>query len=301
MGTVRVIDRATEAVLLDLLNHPTIWLEAESGVGMAPLERLSERGPFQDGATDLGYRLRPRTIDLVLGVGGITIADTYAARATLRRIFRPRAVPLILEYELPDGALRRWDCHVREGFDFPTGNREGFWDRTLVALVAPDPTCYDPSPVNVNFAISGGGAAFTVPTPVPTPIGASTIDQSRAIVYEGEANAYPIVRIFGPGVDPIVRSATTGDMLDFTGTSLATNEVLTIDTRPGAKTVTHTDATGAETNGIARLMESSTLSTFRLAPDPDAPGGVNSLGVSISGISSATMVDIIYYVRYLGI
>lgn len=281
----------------ELIGGALLWLEAEEGVEHLDVERITERGPGQDGETDLGADVRARTITYAIGLGKDTIADLYEARRLFRRLFQPRT-PTTITYTLPDGSVRQID-------GFYTGRpafiREGLWERASVQVRCSDPTFYNPSPINVNFAISAGGTAFTVPLPVPVFVGASTIEQSRVVPYTGEAATYPTIRIFGPAVDPIITNTTTGDLLDFTGASLATGETLTIDTQPGAKTVTLTDTSGVDTNAIAWLSDMSTLSTFRIAPDPEAPGGLNSLSASLSGATSATQADIIFYARYLGV
>jgi hypothetical protein len=80
----------------------------------------------------------------------------------------------------------------------------------------------------------------------------------------------------GPITSPVITNAITGDKLDFTGTTIVGGASYTIDCRYGQKTVV--DSAGA--NQISKLTSDSDLSTFCLLPDPDAPGGANTLSAS---------------------
>ncbi len=276
----------------------TIWLEEEDGLGLAPLHRLQERGPLQHGASDLGYRLDPRVITLVLGVGGNSLAETYAARRTLMRVCNTGNRPLQLRYTLPDGAVRQIDCFYSGEMSFPSNQRQGFWERTAVRMIAPDPTFYDPRGESVIFRGSGG-TGFTVPMPVPTSVGGSELTGTIVPIYAGDADSYPIVRIAGPVTNPVVLNIatplgqTTENLyLDFTGTTLLAGEYLEIDTRYGAKTVK--DQSGA--NRIGSLVPgTSDLSSFRIV------AGSNDLRVRGTDATSASFISLVWFARYIGI
>ena len=45
-----------------------------NGIGVAPIRRLTARAPFQDGDTDLGFRLDPRLVNLVLFANAASLA-----------------------------------------------------------------------------------------------------------------------------------------------------------------------------------------------------------------------------------
>jgi hypothetical protein len=68
-----------------------------------------------------------------------------------------------------------------------------------------------------------------------------------------------------------------------------------IDLRYGAKTIV--DQSGA--NQIAELSDDSDLATWRLLPNPDAPGGVNEIHFEVAAdATDATALTIVYYDRY---
>jgi hypothetical protein len=274
------------------------WLEATDGTGMAPLHRFGQRGPMQHGETDVGYRLDARQIKLVLGYDGATLDDMYRKRAALLALFRPRIAPLALRWTLDNGAVRQIDVHYTGDMSMPRQAGDGFSGRIGVTLSAPDPTFYDPAGQALTFNMGAGGNLFVVPSSVPSAVGASTIDTTRTISYDGTWLTYPsVVRIVGPITSPVIRNEATGEKLDFAGVALGVGDVYTVDCRWGKKTVMNQ----AGINKIADLTPDSNLATFHIAAEDEAPGGFNTLRVSGSGCNTTSRVDVVYLVRYVGI
>ncbi len=296
IGAVELIGAAGTISLLDPFSH--IWLEEEDGLGIAPLHRISERGPQQHGATDLGYRLDPRVITLVVGVGGNDIRETYAARRTLQQVCSPRGA-IKLRYTLTDGAVRQIDCHYRGGMTFPSSQRQGFWDRTGIELVASNPTFYDPTPMAVVWTVGGAtGTGFVFPITFPIAFGSATINTTTTVPYAGDEPAFPVLQIVGPITSPVITNQTTGDVLNLSGTTIAAGEYFVIDTRYGAKTVV--DSATPPNNRIAALSDDSDLATFHIAPAPEASDGINVLHASGTGATDATRIIVRYYTTYQG-
>jgi hypothetical protein len=90
---------------------------------------------------------------------------------------------------------------------------------------------------------------------------------------------------------------TTGEVLDFTGTTIGAGEWYELDLRYGYKTVL--DNSGA--NVVSDLSSDSDLATWHLATDPEAAGGINSITVTGSAVTEATSVHLVWFERYLGI
>ena len=179
-----------------------------------------------------------------------------------------------------------------------SGSRRGFFQDVAVGIRCADPTFYDPSIMSQDFGLGGGANSFDVPMPVPHDVGDSSLDETVAITYTGNWQSYPEIRITGPITDPIVTNQSTSDVLDFTGISISAGKYYDIDCRYGNKTVID----DAGVNKIADLTTASDLATFHIAPDSLAvPGGTNSIRVQGSGVTTATSVNLKYYVRYLGI
>lgn len=261
----------------------------EDGLTMAPATRIRERGPQQHGATDRGFRLDPRPINLVLAIFFDEADEFWTHRATLLDYLAPYRSPFI-DVILSSGETRRLDVDL-VSVVMGSKDREGQSQTVGVALEAPDPSMYDPAGAAETFELGGGADAFEIPMDVPTGIGTSEIDQVRTIDYEGSWYTHPIIRITGPVEDCVIVNETTDETLDFTGTIIDAGDYLEIDTRYGQKSVYDQDGV----NQIALLSEDSDLGTFHLQP------GANVFRVTGTGVNDASQVAVSFYVRYLGI
>ena len=297
------VELGINTVFTSLCDGTLCYYEAEDGLGLADVERFVERGPQQDGDTDAGFRLGARTVNLVLrlvGVGDSDLAATVdldAKRARLFRLLRPRSRALQLRYTLASGAVRQLDVHLAAAIPLPSKDTVGLSVKAGVAFRANDPMFYDPTAQAVTFGLSVGGTGFTVPTAVPTPIGSSALNQVRTLINTGHVTAWPVIRIVGPVANPVLTQLTTGDVLDFTGTTIAAGDYYQLDLRTGAKTVV--DSAGM--NRIAQLSDSSALATWALLADDDAPLGANDVQFAGTGLSTASQVYLTWFNRYLGI
>lgn len=291
--TVSVLSRGVE---YDLSDGADYLLTGIDGIGHAAVRRLSERGPMQHGETDLGYRLQPRHIAVAIEARGGDRAAWLARREELMRILR--ASDRALSLRLSRGAWQRQiDCYLAGEMAMAADNLLApLWQRVAVELVAPDPTWYDPVPTTLEYS-GGGGKGTMVPTPVPTFVGASDLDQTQVVNYAGTWETYPVVRILGPIQDAKIENTSTGEVLDFDGITIAAGHYYEIDCRYGRKSV----ADGAGANKIADLAADSNLATFHIGAHPDVLNGVNAIRASGLGVSSATRVRLTYYTRYVGV
>lgn len=185
---------------IELTDGVNYTLTGFEGLGASPVHRLTQRGPLQDGESDVGYRLDPRTIVLA-GVmhGGYTTLNQN--RAALLGFCRPGAStdPLKLRWTTPDGTQRQIDVHSVGELGLPSGDWRQFHHRFAIQLRAPDPTFYDPAGGSVQFAQTGGGTAMPVPMLFPLTFGASTLNVTEVVTLSG-ANAwdtYPIIYATG--------------------------------------------------------------------------------------------------------
>lgn len=149
MATWQVIAGGTTYNLSDRTPFDVVTV---TGVGSAPVRRMSQRGPLQHGETDIGYRLDPRSINLVLAFAAASLSAADTHRDTLARIFRPSDSPIQLRYTRDDSAVRQIDCYAVGMVDMPVTveERVGVFQRVAIQLVAPDPLWYDPS---INTAL----------------------------------------------------------------------------------------------------------------------------------------------------
>lgn len=271
-------------------------LVGHDGWGLPPMNRFMSRAHAQHGEFDLGYRLQARVGSLVFILPATTLAEMYNLRNSILTVFQP-GVDLKLKWELPNGVTRQIDGKVAGELSMPWEPKRWGAQRLAVQIRCAEPAFYDPDLVVVNITGLAGGTAFDVPMAIPWTIGGATINSSYVINYPGNWLSYPQIRITGPITDPVITNNSTGEVLSFLGYTISAGTYYDIDTRPGYKTVT--DSAGA--NQISKLATNSDLSTWHLAPDPEAPGGVNSIQVAGSSGSTATKISLSYYVRYLGI
>ncbi len=138
----------------------------------------------------------------------------------------------------------------------------------------------------VVFVLGGAADGFEVPTPVPTAIGSASASCAQVVSYPGTAPARPILRVTGPIADLLIRNETTGEDLDFQGTTIAAGDERLIDMHLDSPVVV--DAEGADCSG--ELAADSDLLTFHLAP------GANAFQITGSGIDANTAVSMDYLV-----
>jgi hypothetical protein len=279
---------------IDLTDGVNYTLTGFDGLGASPVHRLTQRGPLQDGQSDVGFRLDPRAITLA-GVMHGNYTTLNQNRAALVGFCRPSTStnPLKLRWTTPDGLQRQIDVHAVGELGLPSNDWKVFSHRFAVQLIAHDPTFYDPAGGSVQFAQTGGGTAMPVPILFPLTFGASVLDVTEVVTLSG-ANAwdtYPIIYATGPVTGLILTNNTTGDVLDFTGSSIGSGVTYTIDLRYGAKTVVDSSSV----NRIGQLTAASDLATWRLVP------GNNSITAEGTSISAATDILIQYNQRFIGV
>jgi hypothetical protein len=271
------------------------WI-GDDGLGMAPMHRLSERGPLQHGDTDRGYRLDPRMIRLVLDIVAETRAEMFSKRASLLGIFSPVNNKIILQMQL-DARTYRLDVNYIAQMAMPSSERLG-WNQTLVIdLKANDPTWYKSVGSLLSFSLGAGGDSMEVPTVIPMTVGGSTINATTQVVNNGTFYTYPTIRINGPIENFVITNNTSGKKLDFTGVSIGDGDYYEINLSYGYKTIVN----AAGTNKIADLTGDSDLSTWNLLPIPDAVDGINSIKVVGISASEKTNIYFRWYERYIGI
>jgi len=270
-----------------------------TGVGIAPTRRLTQRGPLQHGETDIGFRLDPRNVNLVLAVKGVDRAATDYARQQLAYIFGARQSEAVqLRCTRDDGSVRQLDCRAVGLVDTAITEEDRIWDfqRVGVQLMASDPNWYDPQ-TNLPSVLRNSGA-WTVPLEVPLDIGATTeIDSPEAIYYSGTFDEYPLLYLYGAMQDPVIENETTGDVLDLTGATIADGDWYEIDLRYGYKTAVDNDGV----NKIAELTAASDLATFRLASILETGDGVNIVRFTASGAGVNTRFVVQYRNRFVSL
>lgn len=272
------------------------WFVAMTGLGLGPIVRQKERSPQQHGSTDAGFLLNDRLLNLVLLIETSSRSAADTARDNLLDFLKPvEDTDLQLRVTRDDGEIRQIDCNVNGIVDIPNDrqNRIGNSQTIIIQLDCPNPFPYEPTLQNLIFdTSSGGGYQVPITVPILYTTGA-TIDKTEIVQYDGKWEEAPIIYITGPATDLVITNETTGYVLDFTGHTIAGGDTYTVN----LQTRRIVDQNGVRK--LSALTDDSNLLTWRLAADPIAPDGVNSIHVEVpSGATVATRVRIEYYNRY---
>lgn len=280
---------------VSLTDGNPFYLIDHSGLGVPPVKRIEQVTPLQHGTTDRGYHMDARDIVLMLQIWGEDEADFYEKRAKAVKLFLPTAAEGYLLIIFDDGSQYLINGYIIGGVEFG-GNNRAFLTQTIPLVIhCPDPTFWSwQGSIVCDFDIGGSSTdACTIPATIPMAVGSSSINTSQDITYYGTADSYPTIAVTGPIANLYIENTLTGEALDFTGTTIAAGEQVTIDLRRGAKTVTDTTS-GA--NKISYLAKGSDLTTFKIAAQKQ-----NTIQIWGSSVTDATSVRIRITQRFIGI
>jgi hypothetical protein len=286
-----------------------------TGMGMPPINYLSQSGPEQHGETLLDFRLQTRIIQYSLYDATACSRQGYwDQRSVWIDALRPnrQAVDSFkmgrLRKVLPNGAIRDIDALIQEGPPF-TARDPGRWMEWSLAetlrFKCPDPTWYDPVTRCVTWTVDVfNGLLFYHVTEAPVNLifpssaifSSGVLSSTTTVTYTGTWFAYPVITLVGPLSGPTIYNDTLGVMIKL-NYNISVGETVTINTAYGNKTITNQNGV----NLIGTKTVDSNLNLY-LAPPPIAAGGVNTLRVVGSGADDAvTSINLAYHTRYIGI
>lgn len=257
--------------------------------GMPPYAMTEAQTPLTDGAT-LRYVLASvREVDVPLVVSAGSYGELFAASRQLERALNPKAGSGVLRVTSPDDTMRDLNCTYASGFEHSWDVATSSSDHIACVLVfrAHDPYLYDTTATQIGpFFASAAPTFFPI---MPIRLGSSSVLTGFSIDNDGDADAYPVWTIHGPGSAITLTNNTTGKTLALTGNgglTLGSSDTLTIDTQ--ARTV----LLNGVTSEYSRLSFASSLWAFAQ--------GFNSVSVSITGTGAASSVAGSYKRRWLG-
>lgn len=132
-----------------------------------------------------------------------------------------------------------------------------------IEFVAHDPGFYADEESTTELPLgwlTGGGFAAPVQAPIYVQDGTVAADRPGWVTNEGDADAWPVIRITGPCSNVSITHVASGRTLALPALTLAVGRWVQIDTRPGYRTVTW-DNGG---NASAYLSPSSRIDLFSL-------------------------------------
>lgn len=296
------LDVIRNGVTYSLSGGSLVYRVDTTGIGLPPMRRKRQRGPFQLGVTNRGFAMDERMILITAFFQATGLEDADSRRDQLAEIFKPLdETPLSLKFTRDDGSIRQIDGYADGIIDFPdTPDRDriGRSQRLVIPFLSmdADPVFYDPSQHRVVFT-NLSAAGFQIPFLVPFVQSSGTaINATQSVEYGGNWREYPVIEVTGPAEDITITNLTTGEVLDFPTLVLTTGQSMTIDLSFDAKTVERNDGT----NLLPYLSEDSDLAYWHLATTPESADGTNDIQVSIGAdVTGDTRVEITYYDRYL--
>jgi len=276
----------------------TLFVTGALNWGIAPVTRITQRGPFQEGDSDIDYRLNPRVINLPIVIPGSSYEQFASNRENLIQMFKPGNDTATLRQTLNEGdpfneIKRSIDVKVAGATMDSTSNE--FNVRAVIQLRADDPTWYNSTQNAQEITYTQFGTPTPYPKPYPVPYGSGAVNNFITITYTGTVMSSPILQCVGPLTDLVIADGA-GRLIALTETVPA-GDTWTIDLRYGYKTI-------FDQNGVSKfyaLSIYSDLINWGLYPDPTFDAGINPISVSATGTTSASHVYIYWYDRYVGI
>jgi len=264
-------------------------IESVSGIGFPDIRATEQNTSEQDGSIPTSYRFGSRTFGWTGHLTDTTAALYLAERDDLMGALNLQNQPvegLTMTFTLITGDTRtlRETRLVGAVLDFPDGEPSIIWNsyaltfRSSFGFFEGTETDGDQ-----QITVSSGGTA--VPSPVPSPLsGTVTVSSGTdplTVTNAGNANAYPVFTITGPGTTFTISNLTTGHSLTLDKTLIA-GDTVEIDTRThtivkngsdnvydgfsgsfiyiqsGSNTITFTAASGTDANTQLRTVFSDT-------------------------------------------
>lgn len=132
-------------------------------------------------------------------------------------------------------------------------------------FLAHDPTFYADLETTTELPLgwlTGGGFAAPIVAPIFVQDGTVAADRPGWVTNNGDADAWPVMRITGPCSNVTITHVSTGRTLALPTLTLAAGRWVEIDTRPGYRTVTWDNGGNASTY----LTPGSRIDLFALPP-----------------------------------
>ncbi len=276
------------------------WVISATGEGLPPINYDATQGPGQNGATVRAFTLGPRVVQLLIRQQFCDRLGYWLGRSDLLDAIRPNrqylqgaTVPGILRKTRTDGSRRSLSAVITQGPNFE-GSRLGFWDefafQEVLRFICYDPTAFDPTVKSQTFT-PDPDLVF----PITFPITFGELRGIWAVQYAGTWPAFPTITLTGPMTAPRMENLTTGGVIQLAYT-IPAGDTVTVSLTYGAKTVT--DQNGV--NLVGTVTSDSDLAFFHLAPPPEAPGGLNSVKISATGIDTTSNAVLSWNDRSLG-
>ncbi len=260
-------------------------LPGVQGRHMPPITHTEDEVPLQPGGRLRQVNIKTRELDLPILITGLSEMDVRTEIRTLEHLMNPLRGDGKLRVTAPDGSQRELTCRYLSGLQLNEEKLYLLKQTAPLVFRAPDPYWYD-TQTNVFTYVTGGQPATFFPF-FPLRLSSSTVFTDASVSNLGDVEAWPEWIITGPGDSITLRNLTTGETITL-NTTIGTGEQITIDTKPGKKTIRKNDGTN--------LFGSQSFDSSLWALQP----GSNSIRIEVSNTTTASSVQLSYRNRYLG-
>ena len=237
------------------------------------------------------YIPQPGTITLVILLSrpaSDSENDYYSLLDTATRAFYNRRndvpKPGYIQIQRPDGTTRQVAVYTTSGLNTP--DTVGISNHTVLSLTlqTPDPFWEDLAKQQIVFTVSNVAGILPV---LPIGLTGGTIIGNNTVVNGGNATAWPVWTITGPG-KPTMQNLTSGRKWSL-NTSIPTGQVVQVITKPGQQMAVNTTTS-------ANIWDQLVLSSLRdLWPLMSGP---NQLSIVMAGSSVSTSVGLSWTNRW---
>lgn len=225
-----------EATGLDplVLSAAAGWAVQALDLGDAATRAVVQDAPDADGTIDttqyVGARTVAMSIKLVPKLSGIT---KELMRRRLRAFTHPRLRPVLyMQFDGEDEQL----IQLRRS-QFSNVAQNASYAPVTLQFVAPYGIIESSVEhvANANASATGTEGGRSYDHTFDTVYAGGGVIGETTVVNDGNADAYPLIRIYGPCTEPKVLNETSGLTLNFVGLTINAGDFLEVDTR--AKTV----------------------------------------------------------------
>jgi hypothetical protein len=288
-----LVDTSGSVHALDATTGVNVLL-GERGLGAPPIAVLEDKLPYAPGTALRRISTGPAVIELPVEIAAATTALLDALLDTVRGWLLPGTErssspgTVFLRVTRSDGAQREIEAVYAGGLEGDGAAGVDTWQDAVLTLRAPDPYWRDVTATTFDFT-SGEGISSWFPY-WPYNLTPSAVFAEQSVTNSGQAEAWPVWTITGPGTDPTLTNLTTGEVLAL-DLALGAGDVVTIDTSErGAKAKTIADQDGANLWPFA----SPTSVLWPLER------GLNSIRVEMGNTDGSSSVDLSYRRRWAG-
>ncbi|MBW2559214.1 MAG: phage tail family protein [Deltaproteobacteria bacterium] len=202
---------------------------------------IEERFPGLYGSYVRQVDVEPRTLSIPIKIVDSNLADLKDRIRELVVALSPLLGLGKLKFET-GSTVRYLDCYYSGGLEGSDSlDLWGFdWIKGLIQFYAPFPYFYG-NAIETIYELGSGLEDFLTDPFFPMSIGESTVLGDDIIDNIGQIESWPVWTITGPGSSITLTNEDTGEEISLTGAgglTLASSEVIEIDTRPGYKSIT---------------------------------------------------------------